>query len=133
MQFTFKYHTIEKLIRWGLKKQIKKEEVIGEIISRSANLTFAIWDDAVEDGDSISLQINNEWLAKGFPVKNKAQFLQITLKPGPNVITFLADNLGSISPNTSVLEIIDGKRRKSFHIETDTDKTNQVRIFYEVN
>ncbi len=113
------------------KKQ--KEEVVGEIISRSANLTFAIWDDAVEDGDSISLQVNGAWIANGFAVKNKVQNIQIHLKPGPNVITFIADNLGSISPNTSVLEIIDGNKRKSFHIETDTDKTNQVRIYYELN
>jgi hypothetical protein len=115
------------------KNKKSKEDVIGEIITRSAELTFAIWDDAVEDGDSISLQINDEWMTQGFPVKNKPQFLKIKLTPGPNVITFLADNLGSISPNTSVLEIIDGSKRKSFHIETDKDRSNQVRIYYEIN
>ena len=54
------------------------------------------------------------------------------MNPGPNVITFIADNLGTIPPNTSVLEIIDGKKRKSFYIETDMNKNNQIKIFYEV-
>jgi len=63
----------------------------------------------------------------------KPQFLTVTLQPGPNVITFMADNLGSIIPNTSVLEIIDGKKRKSFYIETDLDLNNLIRIYYDTN
>jgi archaellum component FlaG (FlaF/FlaG flagellin family) len=106
--------------------------VIGNIVSRSATVTLALWDDAVEDGDSISLRINGKWVAQGFPVKKNPQFLQVTLNPGPNTITFVADNLGSIPPNTSVLEIIDGKKRKSFNIETNLDQNNLVNIFYEV-
>jgi hypothetical protein len=53
------------------------------------------------------------------------------LEPGPNSIIFVADNLGSVVPNTSVLEIIDGKKRKSFMIDTDLSKNNQVNIYYE--
>lgn len=105
---------------------------IGNIVTNSQQLRFAIWDDALEDGDSISLCINGSWIKKGFPVKNKAQFFDVTLAPGPNIITFVADNLGSIPPNTSVLEIIDGNKRKSFYIETDMSQNNQVKIFYEI-
>jgi hypothetical protein len=110
----------------------RKEKIIGRMLSRSTQLTFAIWDDAVEDGDSISLRINDRWITQGFPVRKKPQFITVNLDPGPNYISFIADNLGSIVPNTSVLEIIDGKRRKSFHIETDLDQNNQVRIYYEL-
>ncbi len=115
-------------------KSLKEREVkqIGNIITNSKNLSFAIWDDAVEDGDTISLSINGEWIKKGFAVKNKPQFITVQMNPGPNVITFIADNLGTIPPNTSVLEIIDGKKRKSFYIETDMNKNNQIKIFYEV-
>jgi hypothetical protein len=105
---------------------------IGNIVTHSQQLRFAIWDDALEDGDSISLCINGNWIKKGFPVKNKSQFIDVTLDPGPNVITFVADNVGSIPPNTSVLEIIDGNKRKSFYIETDLNQNNQVKIFYEI-
>jgi len=115
-------------------KSLKEREVkqIGNIITNYKNLSFAIWDDAVEDGDTISLSINGEWIKKGLSVKNKPQFITVQMNPGPNVITFIADNLGTIPPNTSVLEIIDGKKRKSFYIETDMNKNNQIKIFYEV-
>lgn len=109
----------------------KQNKAIGTLVSKSQQLTFAIWDDAVEDGDTISLSINDKWIVKGFPVLKKPQFLTVNLQPGPNVITFMADNLGSIIPNTSVLEVIDGKKRKSFFIETDLDTNNLIKIYYD--
>ena len=111
----------------------KNEKLIGGIVSTSQQLTFAIWDDAVEDGDSISININGKWLVQGFPVKTKVQFITVTLKPGPNLITYIADNLGSIPPNTSVLEIIDGNKRRAYTIETNPDESNLLKIFYDVN
>lgn len=108
-------------------------KVVGTLISNSQELEFALWDDAVEDGDSISLSVNGKWIAKGFPVKKKPQFLKVSLSPGENIITFVADNLGSISPNTTVLEIIDGNKRKPFFIETDFKQNNLVKIIYKVN
>jgi archaellum component FlaG (FlaF/FlaG flagellin family) len=107
-------------------------KVIGSIVARSQQITFAIWDDAVEDGDTISISINDKWITKNFPVLKKPQFITVTLEPGPNVITFVAENLGSIIPNTSVIEIIDGKKRKSFYIETDLDQNNLIKIFYDL-
>jgi hypothetical protein len=109
----------------------RNNKIVGSIISKSQQITLAIWDDALEDGDSISLSINGKWITQGLPVKNKPQFLYVTLEPGPNSIIFVADNLGSVVPNTSVLEIIDGKKRKSFMIDTDLSKNNQVNIYYE--
>lgn len=104
---------------------------LGDIVTTSRQITLALWDDAVEDGDSISININGKWIAKGFPVKKKPQFLTVTLDPGPNNIIFVADNLGSIIPNTSILEIIDGNKRKAYNIETDMNQNNEVKIFYD--
>ncbi len=110
----------------------RESTISGDYTTRSPQLTFAIWDDAVEDGDSISLSVNDVWITRTFAVKKKPQFLTINLKPGTNVITFAANNLGGIPPNTSVLEIIDGKKRKSFYIQTDLNKNNLVRIYYDI-
>ena len=107
-------------------------KLIGSLVARSQQITFAIWDDAVEDGDTISLSINDKWITRNFPVLKRPQFITVPLEPGPNVITFVAENLGSIIPNTSVLEIIDGKKRQSFYIETDMNQNNQIKIFYDL-
>jgi hypothetical protein len=109
------------------------EKLMGSILATSRQLTFAIWDDAVEDGDTISISINDKWIAKDFPVKKITQFITVTLKPGPNIINFIANNLGSIPPNTSVLEIIDGKKRKSFMLETVMGENNLIKIFYHLS
>ncbi len=109
----------------------RNEKIIGSIVASTQEITLALWDDAVEDGDSVSININGKWIAKGFPVKKNPQFITVKLDPGPNTITFVADNLGSIPPNTSVLEIIDGKKRKSFTIETNLDQNNLIKIFYD--
>lgn len=109
----------------------RNTKLLDEIHTGSHEVTLAIWDDALEDGDSISLNINGDWLVKGFAVKKKPQFLKVKLLPGENSIFFIADNLGTIAPNTSILEIIDGKRRRSFMISTDMKQNNLVRIVYD--
>lgn len=121
---------INKFAERTLQRAIKP---VGQIDTKSEQITLALWDDAVEDGDSISLNINGKWLVQGFAVRKQTQFLNVTLEPGPNQIIFIADNLGSISPNTSVLEIIDGKRRKSFKIDTNLNQNNLITIFYDFN
>ncbi len=110
----------------------ENERLLGTLTSTARQLTLAVWDDAVEDGDSISINVNGKWIAKGFPVKHKPKTITITLDPGPNTITFVGDNLGSIPPNTSILEIIDGKRRKSFNLTTNIGEDNLVKIFYDL-
>ncbi|MFM2358921.1 MAG: hypothetical protein RLY16_914 [Bacteroidota bacterium] len=107
------------------------DKIIGNISSSSKKLTIAIWDDAVEDGDTISIQLNGTWVAKGLPVKKQPQFISLDLVAGINAIVFVAENLGSIAPNTSVIEIIDGKRRKSYLLETLIGDQNLLRINYE--
>ncbi len=109
----------------------RNEKLIGSIVAKTQQITLAIWDDAVEDGDSISINIGGRWVVQGFPVKKAPQFITVTLQPGSNTIMFVADNIGSIPPNTSVLEIIDGKKRKSFYLETSLGENNLVKIFYD--
>lgn len=110
----------------------RQTKLIDSIRVTSQEVMLAIWDDAVEDGDSISLQINDEIFMPGLAVKKKPQFIPVKLYPGENKIVFIADNLGAIPPNTAILEIIDGKKRKSYMINTDMRQNNAIRISYEL-
>jgi hypothetical protein len=111
----------------------RETKQIDSIKAFTEEITLALWDDAVEDGDSISLQINDEIFMPGIAVKKKPQFIKVKLYPGDNKIIFIADNLGAISPNTSVLEIIDGKRRKSYMIDTNLRQNNSIKIVYNAS
>ena len=128
----FKENSFQQYVPPVAKPLLKNEKLIDRVIATSQQITLAIWDDATEDGDSISIMVEGKWLARGFPVKKHPQFLTVTLKPGPNNFVFVADNLGSIPPNTSVLEIIDGKKRKSYTMETILGEKNLVEIFYDL-
>ena len=110
----------------------QNERLLGSPLSVSQQLTLAIWDDALEDGDSISININGKWIRKGFPVKARPQFITVLLEPGSNTISFAADNLGAIPPNTAIIEIIDGKKRKSFSLDTVLGESNLIKVLYEV-
>lgn len=114
------------------KIQQRNTKLIDSMWVGSQEVTLAIWDDAVEDGDSISLQINDEIYMPGIAVKKKPQFIQVKLYPGENKIIFIADNLGSIAPNTSILEIIDGKKRRAYNINTNLGQNNAIKIIYEL-
>lgn len=105
---------------------------VGNIKASAREIILALWDDAVEDGDSISLNINGHWVVQGFPVKKQPQFIAVKLDGGPNKIIFIADNLGSIPPNTTILEIIDGRQRRSFMIDTNLGQNNLINIVYDV-
>ena len=118
---------------FSLSYSNRDNKIAGDFVTTSPQLTFAIWDDAIEDGDSISLSLNDEWITRTFAVKKNPQFITVTLRPGSNIITFVANNLGGIPPNTSVLEIIDGKKRKSYFIQTDMNQNNLVKILYDTN
>lgn len=110
----------------------RQTKLIDSIKASSQEVMLAIWDDAVEDGDSISLQINDEIFMPGLAVKKRPQFIPVKLYPGENKIIFIADNLGAIPPNTSILEIIDGKKRKSYMINTDMNQNNAIKITYDL-
>lgn len=114
------------------KSLYRNATVLGNIQSSTLQVVMALWDDAVEDGDTISLNINGNWIVQGMPVKKRPQFISVMLEPGLNKILFIAENEGSIPPNTSMLEIIDGARRRSYKIQTDMSSNNVVNIIYEV-
>lgn len=114
------------------KTLLREATVVGNMTATSREVLLGLWDDAVEDGDSISLNINGTWVVQGMPVLKRPQFISVKLNAGVNKIIFIADNQGSIIPNTSMLEIIDERQRKSYKINTDFHQNNLINILYEL-
>lgn len=104
---------------------------IASINVDTANIVLELWDSAKEDGDSISLRLNGQWIKTGFPVKNALQKIPLRLQPGENTLLFMADNLGSIPPNTAELRIRYGSKTKNLRLSTDMKKNNEIRLILE--
>jgi hypothetical protein len=103
--------------------------VLANLEASTEKITLAIWDDAEQDGDTVSIRVNNRIVADRILVKRAPQFISVNLEPKGNVITITAENLGSIPPNTSILEIIDGQRRKAFHLDNLIGELNHLNVY----
>ncbi|CAL1521088.1 hypothetical protein [Chitinophaga sp. MM2321] len=113
------------------KATTRQDEWVTSLVVKQANITLELWDGQTEDGDSISLRLNDTWIASGFAVKKKVQQINVTLQRGENRLLFMADNLGSIPPNTAVLRIRFGEDAKTVELNTDLKRNNMIRIVYE--
>ncbi|MBW8683779.1 hypothetical protein [Chitinophaga rhizophila] len=102
-----------------------------KFVVNEPEILLELWDDAAEDGDSISIRMNGQEVVTGFPVMKKRQQLKVTLQKGENRLIMVADNLGSIPPNTAVLRIVAGALRKFVSIKTNMKQNNMLLIVYE--
>ncbi len=103
-------------------------EPIATIKVDTTEIVLELWDSQIEDGDSISLRLNSNWIATGFPVRNTPQKIPVRLQPGENRLLFMADNLGKIPPNTAKLRIRYGGKVQTLDLNTDMQKNNEMRI-----
>jgi hypothetical protein len=111
--------------------QERKKTLVEEFTFDTPQLELSLWDDAAEDGDSVSIRLNNKIVVSGFPVLKQRQNLSVTLTPGMNMLLLIADNLGSIPPNTAVMRITAGKIVKYVRIKTDLKQNNLILINYQ--
>lgn len=92
----------------------------------TTDIVLELRDTEIQDGDSISLRVNGKWIARGFPVKKAIQEIPVKLKKGENRLLFVADNLGSIPPNTAELRIRYGSQTKTLTLSTDLARDNEI-------
>lgn len=106
----------------------RRDIAIGTMEVHDAKLTIELWDEQVEDGDVISLYVNDVKVIKNISVKKRVKKFNITLQPGPNRILFFAENLGLIAPNTAALRIQAGDTEKFLYLHTDLEHNNLLEI-----
>lgn len=114
---------------------IKEREnpLVRKIVTGSPDILIQIYDNGEIDGDTITVYDNNEIIADSKRLTGKA----ITLNIKADIINshhefvMVADNLGSIPPNTALMVITtDGKRYELF-ISSDETKNAKVIIEYK--
>lgn len=119
------------------KKETQKEVVqpqrqlslIREVIVDAPEAELQVFDNGIVDGDAITLTDN------GHPVFTNALLSTTALKyhidnkeTRSHDIGFVADNLGSIPPNTGLLVITANRQRWEINFSSDLSKTAYVRI-----
>ena len=133
-----KLRKIKKKIALNKRERVKKEEKLEEILMKSGEkftfnserkkITLLIWDANKEDGDKIDLLLNSVTILSNYETKNKAKKIRIKLEDGKNIIVVKATNEGINPPNTSRIELIDGKTKYTVDVQLQLDNNITIEI-----
>lgn len=125
---------IKKKITLNKVERVEEEEILmksGEKFtfnSERKKITLLIWDANKEDGDKIDLLLNSVTILSNYETKNKARKIRIKLEDGKNIIEVKATNEGINPPNTSRIELIDGKTKYIVDVQLQLDKNITIEI-----
>lgn len=106
---------------------------ISEIIVNHPTLQIRIYDYLKVDNDTVSVYLNRNSLVKSAGISKRAVKIDFNLdtRLDLNEILLFAENLGKIPPNTSLMEIIDGRHTYKLKIESDKQKTAAIYLRYQ--
>lgn len=116
-------------------KRVSKSDFnhIQEIKVDTGTIKLDFYDNAEIDGDSITVMLDNRVLVSNQKLGLKPVTLEIKvdLEHPEQEVTMIADNLGSIPPNTAMLIITAAEKRYRLFLTSDKQKSAQVRFIYE--
>lgn len=112
----------------GVNYEKREVEVAQEIEVDNLDLILEVYDKTTPDGDVVSIQLNGEWIVKDLMVDKEREQLEITLKPGENILIIHAESEGRIPPNSAGVTLIDGKRKYKYTIQSTLNQSGAIRI-----
>ena len=106
---------------------------IPEIKVDTGTIRLDFYDNAQIDGDSITVLVDKQVVLTHQRLTAKAvtTYVKIDLNNTFHEIEMVAENLGSIPPNTAILIITAGKNRHQLSLSSSETKSARVRIVYD--
>ena len=106
---------------------------VGETMSvKNRKIKVRIWDSQVEDGDIISVYVDQKKVIDHVYLRLKPQEYEIELPPGnEHYLTVYADDFGKAEPNTAMVSVFDGVREQTIDLVADRKKQESVKIVME--
>jgi hypothetical protein len=112
------------------KFTIRKKEYATEIPVSGDSIELRFYDNAEVDGDSISLFLNDKLIFQHIRLTDKPYTIKLpvgTLNDS-NELTMVAENLGSIPPNTSYMVAIMGDKRYEAKLASTENSSAVIRL-----
>lgn len=123
---------IGPIVLTRIKESAFKE--IPEIKVDTGTIRLDFYDNAEIDGDTITVKVNNKVVISHQRLGGKplTTFLKVDLHNTFYEVEMIAENLGSIPPNTAVLIITAGNQHHRLSLNSSEVKSARVRFVYEV-
>ena len=108
---------------------------VPEIKVDTGTIRLDFYDNAQIDGDSITVLVDKQVVLthQRLSAKPLTTYVRIDLNNTFHEIEMVAENLGSIPPNTAILIITAGKNRHMLSLSSSEIKSARVRIVYDVD
>ncbi len=106
--------------------------IIKEKIKINSNdIEISLWDNMIEDGDTISLNLNGKWILNNYRLKKGKKSIKFSSDKKNNYLIMHAHNEGSKSPNTAAIKFKAGNFEKIFFLKSTKKKSSAINIIIE--
>ena len=111
----------------------REVEVSETVQVKNREIRVKIWDSQLEDGDIVSIFIDDKRVVDQISLTKKPREYKITLPPGKKeyLFTVYADNFGKSEPNTARVLISDGVREQTIDLVAGRKKQESVKLITE--
>lgn len=107
-------------------------ELQSTITVNEPEFDIEVWDQSVVDGDSISLNLNGNWILQDHMVEKEKFRIHIKVDQNfsNNYLILYALNLGTISPNTAAVQVLIGDKKYKLQLTSDLKKSGALNFSY---
>ena len=108
----------------------RHRQLMQEIVISGDSIELTFYDNAEVDGDSIAIFLNNQLLYEHVRLSDKAYTIKLAvaaLQPS-NELVMVAENLGSIPPNTSLMVAMVAGKRYETRLESTEQSSAVIRF-----
>ena len=111
----------------------RKNELVKTLIVNNPEITVRLYDNGEIDGDTISVYLDGKAVvsSKGLSTVPITVTLKLSEDESEHVLVMVAENMGSIPPNTSLMVVLDGDKRHEVSITSTEQKNAMVRFKYQ--
>jgi hypothetical protein len=122
----------EKIVPLTIEEKFKTRTKVfaTEIPVSGDSIELRFYDNAQIDGDSISLFLNDKLLFQHIRLTDKAYSIKlpVTSLSEENELTMVAENLGSIPPNTSYMVAMVGEKKYTANLASTENSSAVIRL-----
>lgn len=111
----------------------RSNELVREITVNNTDVNLNIYDDGAIDNDTVSVYYDNKLIVSKARISDVAVKATIHVEPSGQLhrLVMVADNLGDIPPNTSLLVVRDGEKKYEVRIVSNEQKNAVITFRYK--
>lgn len=112
--------------------QVRQNEIVKVFTLSDKDVTVKLYDNGEIDGDTISVYLDNNLVLASKRLTAQPLMVKLRLDEDNNEheLTMVAENLGAIPPNTSLMVVEAGEQRFDVRITSTEQKNAVVRFLY---